>query len=216
MDAELKERLLEQFRAYLDAEPEPPDEPDQEVDLHTLLNELAVLKNEIRLESRQFKTALDQVRGVATELGEANARLGRELDQARDQTASVRRQAERQLLLELLDLRDRLEAGLAAIAGYRPGWRTRWFGRAALRFLSGLRQGQDLTLQRLDQVLARHRVHAVETVGRSLDPLSMNAVATAFEPERQDGMVLAEQRRGFVREGEVLRYAEVIVNKRIP
>lgn len=216
MEAETRQRLLEQFAAYLDGAPEQGADAEGEVDLHTLLGELAALKNEIRLESRQFKTTLAEVRAVASELSEANARLARELDHARDQAAVARRQAERQLLLELLDLRDRLEAGLAAAAGYRPGWRSRWFGRSALRFLGSLTQGQGLTLQRLDQVLERNRVRAIDSLGQPLDPQSMNAVGTGSEPRRPDATVLAEQRRGFLRDGEVLRYAEVIVNKRTP
>jgi molecular chaperone GrpE len=214
LDQELRERLVEEFRACLEAATDLPNETESGVDLHSLFSELAVLKNEIRLESRQFKTALEEMRTFTSELRDNHVRLARELEHGREQIGVAKRQAERALLLELLDLRDRLDAGLAALPGHRPGWLARCFARSTLRFLRGFQEGQSLTLRRLDLLLERHGVRPIETASRALDPAIMNVVATQDQPHSAEGWVLAEQRRGFLHHGELLRCAEVIVNKR--
>lgn len=211
-----KERLVEQFRAGLaliDGDPEAGEDGDDAVDLATLLAEMAVLKNEVRLQARQFKTALEELRGLGEALREQNERLQRELDAARAQSAGVRAQAERALLLGLLELRDRLQAGLDAAAAWRPSSLQRLLG-GEQRFASSLREGSALTLQRLDELLASHRVRAIETVGRPLDPQHMHAVAVEDAPGAAPGVVLRELRRGFFQGNELLRAAEVIVNRR--
>lgn len=211
-----KERLVEQFRAGLaliDGDSGEGEDGDDAVDLATLLAEMAVLKNEVRLQARQFKTALEELQGLGEALREQNERLQRELDAARAQSAGVRAQAERGLLLGLLELRDRLQAGLDAAAAWRPSPLQRLLG-GEQRFASSLREGSALTLQRLDEQLASHRVRAIEAVGRPLDPQHMHAVAVEDSPGAAPGVVLRELRRGFVQGNELLRAAEVIVNRR--
>jgi molecular chaperone GrpE len=116
MNYATKEHLIAQFRAYLDVvegvHPLTIEEPGREIDLFTLFSELAALKNEVKLESRQVKTALDQFREVFDTLRQDNARLGEELGRRRDTEQEARCAAQRELLLEILDLHDRLRAGL--------------------------------------------------------------------------------------------------------
>lgn len=213
LDPAEKERLVEEFRACLEDWEGDEEEADEGVDLHSLLTELAALKNDIRLESRQFKGMLEEMRSFGDTLREQNERLNRDLDRAREQTAAAGRQAERGLLLELIDLRDRLQAGAEAAAAYRPAWLSRLVP-SDLRFARSLEEGLALTLRKMDGVLAGHRVQAIEAVGRQLDPHRMRAVGVEAASDRPDGQVLREARRGFVQHGELLRAAEVIVNKR--
>jgi molecular chaperone GrpE len=210
-----KERLIEEFRTCLD-EWEETQESDAEataVDLHTLLAEMAALKNEIRLESRQFKAMLDEMRQFGEALREQNERLNRDLERTREQAAAGKRQAERGLLLGLLDLRDRLQAGADAGAAHRPAFLAR-LAPAETRFAQSLAQGLALTLQRVDEMLAGHQVRPLEAIGQPLDPHWMRAVGVEAAPDKPDGQVLREARRGYFHHGELLRAAEVIVNKR--
>ncbi|MHB1590332.1 MAG: hypothetical protein ACYCTW_02185 [Sulfuricella sp.] len=117
LDPAEKERLIEEFRSCLETW-EESDEGDDAVDLHTLLAEMAALKNEIRLESRQFKSMLEEMRNFGDALREQNERLNRDLDRAREQAAAGKQKAERGLLLDMLDLRDRLQAGVDAGAAH--------------------------------------------------------------------------------------------------
>ena len=115
MDAAVKETLLDQFRCYLDSIEEAPEEPDAagaEADLFTVFVELAAVRNEVRTESRLVKEALDQFRGVFATLQSSHATLEQELKRAQAEARERGRALLRPLLLELLDLRDRLAAGL--------------------------------------------------------------------------------------------------------
>jgi molecular chaperone GrpE len=209
-----KERLIDEFRACLeDMEGYAPDTDDAPIDLHTLLTEMAVLKNEIRLESRQFKAMLEEMRQFGESLREQNERLNRDLERAREQAAAAKRQAERGLLLGLLDLRDRLQAGVDSSSTSPSSFLARLLP-AATRTLHGLVQGQTLTLQRMDELLASHQVRPLDAIGEMLDPHRMRAVGVETAPDKPDGQVLREVRRGFYHHGELLRTAEVIVNKR--
>ena len=214
LDAETKERLIEQFRAGLDASEDEADDPGEALDLHTLLAEMAALKNEVRLQARQFKTALEQMQTLSEAQREQNDRLVRDLERARSQAADAKGQAERGLLLGLLELRDRLQSGLDMQTGWRPSPMQRLLG-GERRFVQSLREGSTLTLQRLDELLAGYRVRGIAAVGQALDPQCMHAVATEWEPQAGEGVVLRELRRGFYQGTELLRAAEVIVNKSI-
>jgi len=213
IDAETRERLVEQFRACLDEGVQDLPDGGDALDLHSLLAEMAALKNEVRLQARQFKTALEQMQGLADALREHNDRLLRDLERSRSQAADARAQAERGLLLGLLELRDRLQAGLESQLAWRPAPLQRLLG-GEQRFAQSMREGSTLLLQRLDDLLSGHRVRAIATVGQPLDPHCMHAVAVEWAPAVAEGMVLRELRRGFVQGAELLRAAEVIVNKK--
>lgn len=211
-DAE-KQRLVEDFRACLEQWEEEGAEDDPPIDLRTLLGEMAALKNEVRLESRQFKSALEELKSFGEALGAHNERLALDLDRARAEAAEAQRQAERRLLLGMLDLRDRLQAGADAAAARRPSALARLVP-GETRFVRALSEGLTLTLQRLDELLATHRVRPIDALGQPLDPQRMRAVGVEAAPEAPDGVVLREARRGFYHGGELLRVAEVIVNKK--
>ncbi|WP_290652595.1 nucleotide exchange factor GrpE [Aquisalimonas sp.] len=212
MDASEREQLVAEFRTYLEeadghgaaAEPETPD-------LFTLLSELAAVKNEVRLESRQVKTALERFAETFDTLRRSNERLQQELDRSQARATRERHEVERPLLLELLDLRDRLQAGRDHAGQYRPGWLARRGGAGT--FVARMAEGMDMNLRNLDGILSRHGVQALATLGRPFDPHTMRAVDTADEPSQARGTVVAEIRKGFVQEDALLRTAEVIVNK---
>jgi molecular chaperone GrpE len=211
-----KDRLIDEFRACLENWPDEDNIADTDaepVDLHTLLSEMAMLKNEIRLESRQFKTMLEEMRNFGEALREQNERLNRDLERLREQSAVEKRQAERALLLGLLDLRDRLQAGVDAGAAHTPGFLGRLVA-AELRFSDSLVEGQKLTLRRVDELLADRQVRPLEAIGHQLDPHRMRAVGVENQADKPDGQVLREVLRGYFQHGELLRAAEVIVNKR--
>jgi molecular chaperone GrpE len=213
-DAEAKERLVEQFRACLDSAPDTPaDAALEPPDLRTLLAEMAALKNEVRLQARQFKGALQQLQTRGDMLAEQNQGLVRDLERARTQAAEARAQAERGLLLGLLELRDRLQAGVDAQAAWRPPALLRLLD-SGQRHARSLHEGSALTLQRLDELLAGHRVQAIAAVGQALDPQCMHAVAVEWAPQQAEGVVLRELRPGYRQGSELLRVAEVIVNKK--
>lgn len=214
MEASVKERLIDEFRALLEQSDEGWQQADQSVDLQTLLSEMAALRNEVRLQARQFKGVIDELRSANEQLRLENERLVRDAEHQRQQAAGIRLQTERQMLLELLELRDRVEAGAAASRTHRPGWLTRLCARRNVRYARALGEGLQLVLNRMDRLLSDYRVRPIESLGRPLDPQCMNAVGVRTDRRQPDGIVVVEQRRGFIRDGSLLRCAEVIVNKR--
>lgn len=218
MDVEQKERLIEEFRACLDgwaddddASGRQPGEPP--VDLALLFAELSVLRNEVRTEARQFKTALDEMRALTGLLGEQNQRLSRDLERARETEGQAQRQTERRLLLDMLEVRDRIAAAVGVADAYQPGFLSR-LAPAETKLARSLGAGITLTLRRLDDVLVERRVRAIEAIGGRLDPNTMRVVGIESVAQRNPGEVLSEARRGYMRDDELLRLAEVIVNKR--
>lgn len=211
LDPEEKARLLDEFRTCLE-EWQNEDSLAETVDLRTLLAEMAALKNEVRLQARQFKTALEEVNAQSEALRAQSDRLGRELERAHDQAAQTQRQAERALLLGIIDLRDRLQAGADSAARRRPAFLSRLVP-GERRFAQSLGAGLALTLQRADELLHTHRVRAIPAAGQPLDPTRMRAVGVESLPGAPDGLVVREITRGFLHGGELLRTAEVIVNK---
>jgi len=218
MDEAEKDALAGRFRAYLDLPPGPSlasagdaqDEPAGP-DLFTLLAELAALKNEVKLESRQVKGALDEFRGLFEALSKAHDQIAEEQQRRREQDRAARARERKDLLLELLELRDRLQAGQASAAGHRPRG---LFGRRQARaFATAMADGLAMNLRRLDETLARRGVRPLPALGRPFDPHRMHAAEVAGDPARPAGEVVAELRPGFLLDGELLRPAEVVVNR---
>ena len=215
VDNSTKQALLGQFSAWLDAAgdgPAPPEEPAPATDLYSLLVEMAGLRGEVRTESRLVKEALDQFRGVFDTLQASQATVQQELERARAEARDLARAAVRPLLLDVIDLRDRLLAALKFPGSPQTGWLDRLLRRDA----SGgeaWREGLRLTLRRLDQVLLDRRVVALRLEGQPFDPRHARVVATSADSAAPDGTVIEEVRTGFLWDDQVLRTAEVIVRK---
>ncbi|HJZ18331.1 MAG TPA: nucleotide exchange factor GrpE [Stellaceae bacterium] len=215
MDDSIKQALIDRFRGYLDMVEdgeEPPDDPGETADLFSVLVEMAALRSEVRTESRLVKEALEQFRGVFDSLQASQATLQRELDRARTETRDQAQSALRPLLLDVIDLRDRLVAALTLSAVARP----RWHDRLWRRDRSGVaawQEGLRMTLRRLDQVLLDRRVVATQLAGLPFDPRLARAIGTAADSSVAEGTVIKEVRAGFLWDDQVLRTAEVIVSK---
>ncbi len=217
MDDAEKDALAARFRAYLDLPPAPSlwsdaeDQPAAAPDLFSLLGEVAALKNEVKLESRQLKGALDEFRDLFDALKTAHERLADEQQRRREQDRAAQARERKDLLLELLELRDRLQAGHGGAAGYRPRG---LLGRHQARtFATAMAQGLAMNLRRLDETLARRGVQPLPALGRPFDPHRMHAAEVESDPARSAGEVLRELRAGFLLDGELLRPAEVVVNR---
>jgi len=217
MDAYTKELMLERFHRYLDdismnEDADPGTGESESVDLFTLFSEMAALKNEVKVEARQVKAALEQFKEIFAAFEQNRAEQRSELERSREAERQAGRQSVRELLLELLELRDRIEAGLQVAQRYRPSWLAGFSARER-KLIEGLRSGQAITLRRLDQCLAARHVRPLETVGRPLDPHCMRAAEIECRPELDQGVVTGELRKGFLWGEEILRTAEVKVNK---
>jgi molecular chaperone GrpE len=214
MNSKHKEQLLQSFQDYLAQIDEPQiDEAGADaVDLYSLFTELSALKAEVRLESRQLKDAVDQFRELFNSLEEHKQQLQSELERCHQNSQRTHALAERDLLVGIIELRDRIDAGLHSTQQYQPSLLAR-ASRRNMLLLESLHEGQKITLRRLDELLSRYQVLPIETLGVSVDPHTMRVHSVTKHPEYEDGQVTEEITKGFRRGEDILRTAEVIVNK---
>jgi molecular chaperone GrpE len=224
LDETAKEQLLNQLAVYLDgladegsgkapAAVTRADTPE-ESDLFSVFVELAGLRNEVRTESRLVKEALDRFRAVFDTLQTSHGTLEQELKRLRAEIEERERALLKPLLLDVIEVRDRVAAGLKPGVPSRPQWYARFLRSTKQQTDAAWREGMQMTLRRIDRLLADRRVVAAETIGRPFDPRLAAAVATVADAAAADGTVVEEVRTGFLWQGELLRPAEVIVARR--
>ena len=80
--------------------------------------------------------------------------------------------------------------------------------------MQAVAQGQDISLRRLDQILSNQQVAALPAQGHPLDPHTMRAAELDQRPDLANGLVTGELRKGYTWQGELLRLAEVKVNRK--
>ncbi len=209
-----KIELLAQFQAYLDNSEIETFSTTKQPDLHTLLSELTGLKTEVKAESRQFKNTLETLAATLENVQADNQSLLAELAANTERFKQQQADMQRTMLLELVELYDRLSTGYAVLQNYRPvNALFKHSQKKDIRFIESFSSGQLMTLRRFEQLLQRYQVHSIECVGKQLDPILMSAVETGNDPKQGNGIVLQELRKGFLYQDKVLRLAEVKVNK---
>ena len=213
-----QQQLLVHLQAYLRATAadtgsttaEGGQDNHPQTDLLALFSEIAGLKNEIRLESRQFKTSLDNFKELSALLQANQQQLSDELKRNRDAQHQLQKASLRPLLSELLDLYDRLAVGEQALSQYADQ-RADDDHRTTLRAFA---EAQSMSLRRLRELLAAHSVELLSiTSGQTLDPHSMRAVEVVERDDLSQGQVIEVLRVGFRWNDEILRPAEVSVSK---
>ena len=79
------------------------------------------------------------------------------------------------------------------------------------RLVSALAEGFLIVQERLLGILKKWDVTPIESVGQPFVPHLHQAVDTVNAVEVPENAIVEEQRRGYLRGNEVLRYAEVVV-----
>lgn len=216
-----KERALEDFREWLDDLPEPAEGEDeaggagesQEIDLRDLFAEFAALRQEIRLQNREQSRASRELAKAAESYETASRLIRRREDDLAAFERRVVAEAENRCLRCALEVHDALVRGrdAAAALGERRG-----LLRRPVRGVAGVVEGYELALRRFDRMLARFGVRRLPTIGRPFDSRTMHAMEVRRIEQTGDGEVVQELLGGFTRDGDVLRLAEVAVNRLHP
>jgi molecular chaperone GrpE len=247
---EEREQMVRNFAAWLDRaleEEQPPEgltpellsalrngEPlpsleevhasDHGSDLYSLWAAMTTLAQEVRVQGRLFKQLNETVIESAQSSGTPNG--GAPAGEARSEAVGSGQPRKQEIDL-LLDLRDRMERGIAsardAAAELTPARLprfARWLGgdgyaRHAQEILSAVSHGYSLTLDRLDEVLVACSVDRIACLNRVFDPHRMTAIdidETAAVPE---GTVVEVYRDGYEWNGRVYRTAQVKVARKM-
>ena len=209
-----KNRLLEEFQAYLEQADLSQAVSDEQPDLNTLLSEMAGLKSEVKAQSRHFKSTLDTLSETLTSVQADNKALSAALEANNAGLQQLRNETLRSVLLDMVDIYDRLTTGFNVLQNYNPV--SGLFGHSKkqdVNFIDSFKEGQAMTLKRFEQLLQTYHVYPIDCVGKPLDPHTMRAVEIGQNSKLDNGTVIEELRKGFLLEDQVLRLAEVKVNK---
>jgi len=210
-----KSLVLQDFKNWLEnlSEDAIPDDEAMaaECDWRTLFAEFASLRQEVRLQNREQAKIVRDL-GKLAEVGQGSIDLLRgHTEELSGLEERIRQAAERRCLLPFLDVRDALVRGRDAAAKVAGG---RSLFRRPPSGIQGVIQGYEMAVERFDRALALAGVRIIQTVGRCFNAESMRAVETRMVANVADGVVVEEFLSGFIRGHEVLRPAEVVVNRR--
>lgn len=172
----------DQFRDDPDQHDGAPGEVQVTDDLELLRSELATLRHE----SEAYRN--DYLRAVA-EMDNTRKRAQRDIE------AAHRFGIER-FAMDLLEVRDSLELGIAAGAS-REG--------------DPLLEGMQATLRQLDRAFEKAGITVVDPAGEAFDPEFHEAMTTREAPEAAPGSVLDVFQKGYLLNGRLLRPARVVI-----
>ncbi len=212
-----KQQLLEQFQRYLDQNTVDSVINNEALNASNLLNDISGLKSAINAESNHFKQSLETLHSALLSVQEDNKVLATTLSASTEQLKQQHEAMTQNMLLELIEIYDRLISGMQILQNYKPVKSLFKNSRKKdINFIKRFDQGQSMTLRRFEQLFHRYQVRRIECVGLLLDPETMIAVETVSEEKMQKGMVVEELRPGFIYQTKVLRLAEVKVNTKEP
>ena len=205
--------LQVRFRIYLDADFSLESTAD-EIDQMSLFRELTGLRNEVRIESRQFKGALDDFRQAFTSLDDSQQDIVRMMQAKEQQEREAARIILAPAVSGLIELYDRIAAGLEA-QPQAPSLAERLLpgGRHARDLLQSHLEGQKIVLGRILDLLERCGVSPIKAKGEQFDPNIMKAVGFEVDSQQLNNTVLQVNRKGFQQDERIVRPPEVIVNK---
>jgi molecular chaperone GrpE (heat shock protein) len=216
IDPESRRAILDRVEAMLDqlgAGAVPPEGIDLAIleedaatpDLYTLLAQMTALTREVQLQGRAANRMSSEVAQLVQQVSESTGQVAA-------RTAAARRDAQAELLGDLLDVRDRIARGLddarKRLDSFR-GFLARFGSRPVVEAIV---RGNELALERVDEILRRYGVHEVARAGEPYDPDVMRAVETESRADVAPGTVTEVVRRGWRTAERMLRHAEVRVS----
>ena len=190
--------------------------PVGEMNQQDIVSALADLKEETGKQVRAFRKFIENYAALSDRLETA-------LHEMREAAVSLRRQdmasliravqeeTSRDIYQNLLDVRDSLVRGLEKTRHHLDNMSCLRKMAVGAPLLASLIEGQELTLQRLDDCLSHTQIRELEAKGKPFDPHTMCAAAILETEALSEGTVVEILRPGYTIRGEVLRYAEVRV-----
>ena len=159
----------------------------------------------------EFQDAIAELKDAVRKLGRNQLRTNTVLQSDQNEIKHILQQIivssgepHKEMLMELLLVVDGLEEGIHAIRQLSD----------ENRLVFALAEGFLIVHERLLSILKKWDVTPIESVGQPFVPHLHQAVDTVNSAEVPENAIVEEQRRGYLRGNEVLRYAEVVVARK--
>jgi molecular chaperone GrpE (heat shock protein) len=172
-------------------------------DLYAILGQMTALTREVQLQGR----AANRMSAEVSQLVQQVASLTE--GQIATRVTAARRDAEADLLGDIVELRERLARARDEARKRLDSFRGLFTRLGSRPVVEALVHGNELALERLDETLRRHGVHEIVAAGRPFDPNIMRAVEIEIRNDVAPGVVTEVVRRGYRSADRILRYAEV-------
>lgn len=211
LDPEKRRAILERVEAALDRLDEAPEgiapallEDDAPPpDLYALLAQMTALTREVQLQGRAANRMSAEVSQAVQQVASLTE------GQIATRVTAARRDAQADLLGELLEIRERFARARDEARRRLDSFRGLFTRLGSRPVVEALLRGNEIALERLDETLRRHGVHEIVCEGRPFDPNTMRAVEIEVRDGAAPGTVTEVVRRGYHSADRILRYAEV-------
>lgn len=174
------------------------DGDDEGEDVEEITRQALAAIEEAEREGEDSAPDVERMEREIAELRDLSARTLADFDNYRKRADRERQEIRRYALMEplrdLLEVVDNLERAVAA-------------GGSA----DDLKQGVELTLRQLGEVLRRHGVQPVPAEGRPFDPTIHEAVSRQDSAQVDEPTVAAELQKGYTLHERLVRPARVVV-----
>ena len=212
-----KNQLTKEFRNWLDCiDEEPlPDEDNDDIppDMITFFGELAALRQELGLQTRNTRKTsqemLETLGGLKDSLSKNSFELDSALREVKSQVPQIRQQAEETILLEWISLREALAENVEQFN--KQVLRGFFAAKKDAEMLRNEQRKQELLLKKADDILRRFEVVPVAKCGDLFNAAEMRAIATSKDNSVSPGCVSKIYLQGFRRKEKLLSAAEVEV-----
>lgn len=231
-----EEEVEERVRGWLAELPAPPAAPfgdgGETPDLLSFYEALCALRSDFRTSARRSNDAFGRFNEELEGLREFLSDLTGRLEKSDSDRGGKEERSRRKLVMGVAELHDRigrLEDHMSEPCDVEPPPRPGFWRRVAQAFAHVFLsrpipcdtpapegQGEAARLVRLhaEAVLAGEGVRVVDPIGMRFDPARMRAVGVDAIPGAPEDTVVAVVARGYETErGDVLRYADVVINR---
>ena len=182
--------------ALLEDDAAPPD-------LYALFGQMTALTREVQLQGR----AANRMSAEVSQLVQQVASLTE--GQIATRVTAARREAQADLLGDLVELRERLARARDEARRRLDSFRGVFSRLGSRPVVEALLRGNEIALERLDETLRRHGIHEIVAAGQPFDPNTMRAVEIEIRDGMAPGVVTEVVRPGYRSADRILRYAEV-------
>lgn len=186
-EEEIKEKKQEEERAQEEKEKEIPLEEMTKEQLIEKINQL----------SEDVKKYFDLYLRAQAEIENLKKRFQKEREE-------FIRFANESLIKDLLNVMDNLERAIAHSQEKAQGPDS----------LKALKEGVELTLKGMKDVLKKAGLEEVESLGKRFDPNYHHAVDEKADASVEPGTVVEELQKGYILNGRLIRPAMVVVSKK--